>query len=226
MKKKGKVIAVVPAYNEEKRIAGVLRELRKYVDEIRVSDDGSTDRTAEIAKKAGARVISSPVNMGVGHATRLGCDYAVEKLGADVIVLIDADGQHSPSDIPRLLKKIGDGHGFVFTNRLSDFTDMPLVKIVGNHGLSFLTNLIAGTSVQDTQSGFKAFSADAYKRIGLTSDGYEVCSEFVIKVGRNGITHCQVPIGSEYDEWTRIKGAGFLTGITIFMRIIRIILTK
>jgi glycosyltransferase involved in cell wall biosynthesis len=219
-----KVVAVLPAYNEEKRIGEVIGKLKSYVDEIVVSDDGSRDRSVEVARRAGAKVVSAPINKGAGHATRIGCEYAIEKVGADVVVLIDADGQHPPEKIPELLKEIEKGYEFVFTNRLADSRGMPFVKKIGNLWLSFVTNLLAGTSISDTQSGFRAFTASAYKKMGMKTDGYEICSEFVLKVGRRKIRYCQIPISSEYDEWTKRKGTSIKTGVVVFFRLIRIAL--
>ena len=220
-KRKSVIVAVLPAYNEQMRIGLVLKTLRDYVDEIVVSDDGSTDETIKVAKECGAHVVSSSVNMGAGHATRLGCRHAIDKLGSDVIVLFDADGQHPPEQIPNLIKRIDEGCEFVFTDRFADAKEMPFVKRAGNMWLSFVTSLIAGIRVRDTQSGFKAFKANVYDRLGMISDGYEICSEFVIRVGRNRIKYCQVPISSRYDEWTRAKGTGVKTGVLIFLRLFR-----
>lgn len=215
-----KVVAVVPAYNEEKCLGGVLVKVRKYVDEVLVSDDGSADRTATIAKKNGAHVISSPVNMGVGHATRLGCEYAIEKMKADVVVLIDADGQHPPEQIPKLLERMKGGCEFVFTSRFGDSKQMPLVKKVGNASLTFFTNLLAGVNITDSQSGFRAFTSNAYKKLDMRTDGYELCSEFAIEVGRNHIKYCEVPIESIYDDWTKVKGVSIFTGVRILANIL------
>ncbi len=226
MKNGVKVVAVIPAYNEEKRVGPVIADLRDYVDEVLVSDDGSSDGTARIAKGLGAKVISSERNRGVGHATRTGCEHAVEKLGARVIVLLDADGQHPPSKIPELLSALGDGCDFVFANRFAEPEKMPFLKRVGNRGLSFATNLVAGTNVHDSQCGFKAFKADAYQKLRLVSDGYEICSEFVLEVGRKRIRNCEVPISAEYDDWTSVKGTGVRTGIKIFARLVRLALSK
>ena len=215
-----KVVAVVPAYNEEKRIGPVLAELKRYVGEVLVSDDGSTDGTAGIARKAGAAVLSSPVNMGVGHATRLGCEYAVGRMKADVLVLIDADGQHSPKEIPKLLEKLQGGCEFVFTSRFNEKKEMPLVKTFGNVFLTFSTNILAGISITDSQSGFRAMTREAFQKLGLKADGYEICSEFAIEVGRNRIKYCEVPIESIYDDWTRVKGTDVTAGLRIFTRML------
>ncbi|MFH0817230.1 MAG: glycosyltransferase family 2 protein [Candidatus Micrarchaeota archaeon] len=213
-----KTVAVIPAYNEEKRLGEVLKELKQYVDEIVVSDDGSSDRTAEIARKAGAKVISSPVNMGVGHATRLGCDYAITKRMAEVIVLIDADGQHAPSDIPKLLEKIDGSCEFVFTSRFKEKKEMPVIKTLGNSFLTFSTNLLSGISITDSQSGFRAMTKEAYEKLDLRTDGYEICSEFAIEVGRKRIKYREVQIRAVYDDWTKIKGTDVTTGMKIFAR--------
>ncbi len=221
MKPGKKVVAVIPAFNEEKRIGSVLKELGRYVDEVLVSDDGSVDGTAEIARKAGAKVLSSPVNMGVGHATRLGCEYAIEKMGADSIVLIDADGQHPPEEIPKLLAKLEEGYEFVFTNRFGDSRQMPWIKQVGNSVLTHAANFLSGVNITDSQSGFRAFESKAYGKLDMRSDGYDVCSEFVLEVGRKHIKYCEVKIKAVYDEWTEVKGTDITSGIRISMAMLK-----
>ncbi|MFH1448166.1 MAG: glycosyltransferase [Candidatus Micrarchaeota archaeon] len=218
--KQNKVIAVIPAYNEEKRIGNVLRQVRNYVDEIVVSDDGSSDHTRRIAEEEGANVVSSPVNMGTGHATRLGCEYAIERMGANTIVVLDADGQHPPKEIPRLLKRIDQGYGFVFTSRLGEPGEMPVIKRIGNSILTFFTDIIAGVKISDSQSGFKAFTSDAYEKLDLKMDGYEICSEFALEVGGKFIRYCEIPIKATYDDWTKVKGTDFFTGVKIFFRLV------
>jgi len=124
-----KIFAVMPAWNEEQTIEEVLKKTKKHVNEIIVVNDGSTDNTAKIAKKY-ATVINNPVNLGAGMSTLRGIFKALED-NADVIILIDSDGQHPPEAIPKFVEKIKEGYEFVFAFRESR-KQMPFVKKFGN----------------------------------------------------------------------------------------------
>ena len=126
---KKKIFAIIPAYNEEKRISKVNKETKKYVDNVVVVDDGSKDRTKEAAKKAKAIVLRHLVNLGKGAALKTGCDYAV-KNKADIMIVIDADAQHDPNEIPKFLKNI-KRYDIVLTYRKLN-ENMPFVLKFGN----------------------------------------------------------------------------------------------
>lgn len=219
-KKRLKTVAVIPAFNEAKRVGSVVRETKKYVDEVLVVDDGSRDKTQDVAERAGAKVLKLPANMGVGFATRVGADYALTRLGAGVIVFIDADGQHPPERIPLLLKKLDDGFGAAFASRSEQIRSMPLIKRFGNGVLTFATNLFSGGTFMDTQTGFRAFTSSAWDNLKLGSDRYEICSEIAWEAAKKGIKYCEVPIPANYDEWTTVKGTDVVTGFKIFVKLL------
>ena len=152
---------VIAAFNEEKHLGNVLKETKKCAKNVVVVDDGSHDKTSTIAKDAGVDVITLKQNQGKGFALRTGCDFAVKK-GADVIVSLDADGQHPPSYIPELLKTL-KGLDIVFTWRARD-TAMPLTRAIGNWGLNFLMRVLFGPKQQDMLCGFMAYTASTYKK--------------------------------------------------------------
>lgn len=212
-------VIVIPAHMEEDKIAEVVKESLEY-GYVVVVDDGSGDATAEKARSAGAKVLKQPVNMGVGFATRTGVEYAIRRLKPDFIVTIDGDGQHDPSHIPQLLGGLRDGADLVFTNRLSEIHKMPLSKRLGNMLLSFTTNTLAGSSVTDTQSGFRAFKAGVYPLIKWMSDDYSFCSEIVYNAGKNNVEYSQVDIPAVYHDERGYKGTTIQTGIVIFLKTI------
>ena len=186
-----KVIAVLPAYNEEKRIKDTILKTKKYVDRIIVVDDGSEDKTAEVSKKSGAEVIRYEKNQGVGYATRTGLKRAIS-LKSDVIIFLDADGQHDPKYIPQFIKAIEDGADYVCGWR--DLSNYPLDRKIGNWGLKFLTNLLCPTGIKDTECGYRAVTLDAAKKIKLKGKRYEKDSEFAYEVWRNKLKVSQVKI--------------------------------
>jgi glycosyltransferase involved in cell wall biosynthesis len=215
-KKIGKVVAVIPAYNEESTIGKIIKETKKYVDDIIVVDDGSRDKTRDIALKEGVKVVSHTHNMGLGAALRHGFRVAI-KMDADVIITLDADGQHVPSDIPKLLKKIEEGYDFVLGER--DLKKYPLVKKIGNFILNFLTNLISGTTLHDTESGFRAIRKEALKKMYpyLKGRGYEIACEMIFAVGYYNLKYTNVRIKSP----VYVKGVTIRDGIRNFMYMIR-----
>lgn len=164
-----KAIAVIPAFNEEKRIGSVIRETKRHVDKVIVIDDGSTDKTAEVSRRFGAQVIRYEKNRGVGFVTKIGLEKAIS-LKPKVIVFLDADGQHDPRYIPYFLNAIKNGADYVCGKR--DLSKYPFNRKIGNWGLKVLTNLLCPTGIMDTECGFRALSLDAAKKIDLKAKNY------------------------------------------------------
>jgi len=164
-----KVIAVIPAYNEEKRIIGIILKTEKYVDRVIVVDDGSMDKTAAVAKKAGAEVIRYERNQGVGYATKVGLKRAIS-LKPDIIVLLDADGQHNPKYIPYFIEAIENGADHVSGKRI--LSNYPFNRKIGNFGLKVITNLLCPTGIMDTECGYRALSIEAAKKLDLRDSKY------------------------------------------------------
>ena len=208
------IIAVMPAYNEEKTITDTIERSLKHVDKIIVVNDASIDNTASLAKKAGALVLTHEKNQGLGASLRTGFSKAIS-LKPDIILTIDADGQHDPEEIPKFLEMIDKGYGFVLGKR--NLTEYPLVKKVGNMFLNFATNFISGTKLKDTESGFRAFTIDALKKMYLISERYEIAVEIVFEVGRNNIKTANVNVSSP----TYVKGVGVLDGVKNFLFLMR-----
>jgi len=213
-KMKHNIGIVIPAFNESRVIRDVVAACVQYGIVI-VIDDGSTDNTFEMAKIPGAIVLKHPINMGVGFATVTGTIYAIESLNCDIIINIDADGQHPPEIIPQFIQKIEEGYDFVFGSRMQNNEDMPLIKKIGNSVITYFNNLIFRTKLSDTQTGFRAFTQSAFRQMQMKSDGYSICSEFACEVGRLKLKYCEIPIKAIYDDWTKIKGTNLFHGIRI-----------
>ena len=209
-----KVIAVIPAYNEGKTIAEVVKKTRKFVDKVVVVDDGSNDNTGELARKEGAKVLVNKQNKGVGYSKRKGIKRAIF-LGADIIVTLDADLQHSPEDIPRFVKKVEEGYDFVLGSR--NLEKYPWIKKFGNFCLNNLTNFICRTKLKDTESGYKAFSTEAAKKMNLKAKGYHIESEIVYEVGRNKLRYTTIDIESPVYR----KGVTIFGGIKNFIYLLK-----
>ncbi len=207
------IAIVIPAYNEEKSVAPVVREAKKY-GKVIVVDDASTDSTAAAARKAGAIVVRHKLNKGLGSALRSGFARALQ-MGADIIVTIDADGQHNPKEIKKFVALIENGYDFVLGTR--DLSSYPLVKRLGNFFLNWITNFVSGTSLKDTESGFRAFRASALRKLHLRAMRYEIAVEIVFEVGHKKLRATSIPTTSPH----YVKGVGVWDGVKNFLYLLR-----
>jgi glycosyltransferase involved in cell wall biosynthesis len=195
------VTVILPAYNEEVSIGSVVLLTRFYADNVIVIDDGSSDRTAEIARKAGAEVIQHEKNKGKGVALKTGFT-AADDLGADIIVTMDSDGQHNAADIPRLVEPIIKGeadivNGSRYLNGLDKNT--PSYRRVGQSILDKATNLNSGLHITDSQSGFRAFATSTKDVFRFNAQGMAIESEMLADAGSAGLHIAEVEIGVRYD---------------------------
>lgn len=211
-----KITAVIPAYNEENHIGRIVENVIKFVDEVIVVNDGSNDNTSNNAKNKGANVIDLNYNTGVGNATRIGCDYAI-KNGADIILTIDADGQHNPEDISKLLDPLLNNEAdIIFGVRLRN-KKMPLCKRIGNFLIYLLAKLLFKSDIYDILTGFHAFKSECYNRLRWESTDYGVVSEFVYKTIKEKLRYKQVLVETIYNN-NKKNGMKINDGIkSIFM---------
>ena len=209
------VWAVIPAYNEEKNIVDIIKKTKRYVNEVIVVDDGSRDKTKEIAEKSGAIVLKHIVNLGKGAALKTGCDSAFKK-GAKFIIALDADAQHNPDDIPRFIEKLKK-YEIVFSYRRTS-GKMPMVLRFGNWFISNIVRTLYNVSLNDTQCGFRAFSKEAYKKIRWSASDYSMESEMISKAGKQKLKYVQIPIQTIYSD--KYKGTTIIDGIKIVLNML------
>jgi glycosyltransferase involved in cell wall biosynthesis len=195
------VIVAIPAYNEEVAIGSMVLQCRKYAEDVLVLDDGSTDRTADIARAAGARVVSHLRNEGKGAGIRTAFLLA-KNLGADVLVLIDGDGQHNPDDIPALVVPVLEGRADVVNG--SRFlgqgeSDVPAYRRVGQEILTLATNVGTKGKITDTQSGFRAFAKKSFECFSFRQNGMAIESEMLMDAADASLNILEVPINVRYD---------------------------
>jgi glycosyltransferase involved in cell wall biosynthesis len=192
---------VICALNEANTIGEVVSKVRAHTRLVVVVDDGSTDATANLARQAGATVISHSKNKGKGAAIKTGLTFAITQ-GAKVVVLLDGDLQHDPSDIPKLVLPILEGRvDAVIGVRRGLFTSMPMYRRLGSILLDYGTALAGGGKllVTDSQSGYRALSERAISKLTISCNGIGVESEMVIELSRNNIAIEEVPIEMRYD---------------------------
>lgn len=205
---------IIPARNEEQHIAAVVEQASKHGVVI-VVDDGSQDHTAQRAEEAGAIVLRHAVNLGKGAALKTGCDYALMK-GAEAFVVLDADGQHEPNEIPTFVEALKTCDVAFGSRKVPEV--MPLVLKFGNSFLSTSLRVLYGIKVKDTQCGYRAFTAAAYKSLRWDAADYFVESEMVIKAGKSKLKYGEIPIQTIYSD--RYKGTTVLDGVLIVSKMI------
>lgn len=196
-----KIIAVVPCLNEEKFIGDVVARALKHVDKVIVVDDGSTDATAAIAKKAGAAVISHHSRRGAGAATRSGFEAAIQR-GADIVVTLDGDGQHNPAEIPLLLRPVlHDEADLVIGSRLVErATNIPVYRRFGIDIITWMYNVGSKVKVTDAQSGFRVHSRKLLESIAITRDDFSFSIEVLVQAREKGFHIEEVPISCLYHD--------------------------
>ena len=194
-----RIIAAMPAFNEESYIGTMVLNTRKYVDEVIIVDDGSTDKTSEIAKLAGAIVIRHDINKGYGAAIQSILAEA-KKRAPDVLVLLDADTQHNPSEIPDLIKPILDGFDLVIGSRELKKNNIPFYRRIGQKVLTYSTRILSGKRLSDTESGFRVFSKKAINSLKLRENGMAASAETIAEAAKRKLKVTEVPISVTYTK--------------------------
>ena len=206
---------VIPAYNEAKRLASVLKKVKKYSKHIVVVDDGSQDKTSAIAKKEKVEVLTHIVNLGKGAALKTGCKYAIAH-GADAIITMDSDGQHDPAEIPNFLNAL-ESCEIVYGYRKLSKT-MPSLLKFGNWFISKGTKFLYGIELRDTQSGYRAFNTRIYPKIKWRAIDYSIESEMIANAARNKLPYKEIPIATIYTN--KYKGTTVLDGMRIVWKML------
>ena len=203
------IVAGMPMYNEEETIGTVVTKALRHVDAVICIDDGSSDSSARIAEKCGAIVVRHRINRGYGGALK-SLFIKARELNADALVVLDSDGQHETSDIPKLLQPILSGEAdFTIGSRFINGgggTDMPAYRRLGIKVITAASNLSSDLGIKDTQSGFRAFSRSAIERLRFDSEGMELSLEMLEDAHDKDLTIKEVPTIIRYDV---PKGSNF-----------------
>lgn len=215
-------IAAMPAYNEAHAIAEVIKGCKKYVDKVVVVDDGSTDSTVDIAESLGAYVIRHETNKGYGAALK-NCFETARQLGADVMVIIDSDGQHDPSEIPELLEPLKDGFDLVIGSRFvnGNGKNVPIYRKFGMKVLDIATYIAGGFNVTDSQSGYRAYGRRAIENINLNGTDMSAGSEILIQAKDHKLKYTEVEIHCRYDIENCSSEHPFIHGPKVLFRILK-----
>lgn len=206
----------LPAFNEAKVLKKVLSDLTNHgYNKVIVVDDGSSDKTYEIAKKCGAIVLRHIQNRGAGAASQTAVDFAREN-GVEFLMLMDADGQHHTKDIENLYAEILKGHhDIIIGNRFdTGMNRIPRIRIIFNRMANMLTNVFCEKNYSDSQSGFRILNRQAIDGLNLKVDGYGFCSEMIIVGENEGLRIGEIPIKVSYTEYSMSKGQSFVKGLS------------
>ena len=202
------VVVGIPAYNEEHTIGRVVLQARKFSGLVVVCDDGSSDMTAEISEGLGAIVVRHERNLGYGAAIQSLFRQA-RKLNADVLVTLDGDGQHDPSEVSEITRPLADGSADVVIGSrfkgVEGGQDMPFYRRAGVKLITKLVNGSAKKSVSDAQSGFRAYSRKALDALNVGEDGMGVSVEILLDASKHGLRILEVSSSCKYDNGGSVK---------------------
>lgn len=222
------IVAGIPAFNEEKTIGKVVLLTQKYVDKVIVCDDGSTDFTADIAEKLGALVIRHQKNLGYGAAIQSLFQEA-EKLNADVLLTLDGDGQHSPEQIPRMLKPLQSGEadiviGSRFLN--AEKNEIPTYRRFGVKLITKMSNGNNNNKISDAQSGLRAYTRNAIQRLELLENGMGISAEILRKAHDKNLKIVEVPATIRYNGLDTSTHSPWRHGLNVITTILKLVVEE
>ncbi|MGB9694059.1 MAG: glycosyltransferase family 2 protein [Fervidobacterium sp.] len=225
MQKRPLISVIIPVYNEELTVGNVIERVKMAVEmihvpyEILVIDDCSADNSPVVSKNRKVEVYQLKRHMGKGYALRLG----FRKAKGEIIVTLDSDGSHNPEELPKLLDPILNGEadlviGSRFLHEKNVFHNE--LNKIGVHLFNFFVRMLTGKATTDSQSGYRVVRSTILKKLNLMSNGYEIESEMLIKVLKNGHRVKEVPIRFEQRTYGKSKLAPFKDGVKIFKSIL------
>ncbi|MEI6438179.1 MAG: glycosyltransferase family 2 protein [Candidatus Omnitrophota bacterium] len=215
-----KICLLIPAFNEAQALGPLVKDVRGRGFDALVVDDGSSDNSAEIARAAGATVISNIKNHGKGYSLQRGFDYILSR-DYDALITVDGDGQHAPEDLGQFVTLYAEQRpDIICGNRMRNPKGMPGVRFVTNKIMSGLISLVCRQKIYDTQCGYRLISTKVLRNIQLSSTAFEIESEVLIKASKKGYRIVSVPIKTIYSN-ERSKINPFFDTIRFFIYIVR-----
>jgi glycosyltransferase involved in cell wall biosynthesis len=215
--KAAKILVCIPTYNEANTISEIVMKSKKYANEVIVYDDGSTDKTSELAEAAGAIVIKNLENKGYGVAIR-SLFQAAKEQEADIMVTLDSDGQHDPDQIAKVIEPLKEGFDIVIGSRFlksGGKQKVPRYRSFGIKTITKLTQAASYNSITDSQSGFRAYNKNALSKINLFEDGMAVSTEILLRGSEKKLLMTEVPITVRYDMKDRSTHNPITHGISV-----------
>ena len=218
MTSRDRVFVVIAAYNEAPVIASVVAGVRRTSYQVVLVDDGSIDETGEIAARAGAFVVTHPVNLGQGAALQTGIDFALAQ-GADAIVTFDADGQHRAADIPKLIEALwATKADYALGSRfLGGAVNLPRKRRLMLAAATCFTKLTTGLALTDTHNGLRAMTRRGASHIKIKQNRMAHASEILHQIAQSGLAYVEVPVTIEYTDYSLAKGQRLSETVTIMI---------
>jgi glycosyltransferase involved in cell wall biosynthesis len=213
---------VIPVYNEEEVIGDVVAGVRSAFAQVVCVDDGSTDRSGDVAAKAGARVVRHPVNLGQGAALQTGFEYALADPSMQFVVTFDADGQHQISDAVGMVERLRAGEAdVVFGSRFLDERSSPTFakKLVLRAAVGY-TNMTTRTRLTDAHNGLRAIRRPVVERLDITQNGMAHASELVAQIGALKVSYVEHPVHILYTDYSKAKGQSLWNSVNILADLI------
>ncbi|MFA6436044.1 MAG: glycosyltransferase family 2 protein [Candidatus Gracilibacteria bacterium] len=211
-----KTALILPIYNESKYIGNVIQEAKSYVDVVIAVDDGSQDASYEISKKAGALALHHTINLGKSAALKTGVTAAL-KLGIEIIIFMDSDGQHLPKDLPRFIEPIEkEGYDMIIGARKGG-QKMPFLRKWGNKMLEWAAFFLFKCAFNDIQSGYRAFRANVYPQLDWKAESYYADAEMTIRAVKYHLKCKQIFIDTIY--YDDFKGMTVVDGLNLLFQI-------
>lgn len=220
-----KLLIGIPAYNEEKMLGQVLKSLPEKIKgmgkiDILVVDDGSSDKTSDIAGKSGAVVARHMINRGLGGALKTIFAYS-RAMNYDILVTFDADGQHVGDDVRKIVHAYKNNNADVIIgSRWNNSNHRPIIRYLINQLANYLTYLLFRIWTSDSQSGFRLFSKKAIDSIDIQTDGMEVSSEIFKEIKKNNLIFMEVAIRAVYTDYSKFKGQPLSNAFNVFTQLL------
>jgi glycosyltransferase involved in cell wall biosynthesis len=228
LKNNVKVMVCIPTYNAESTIAEAVKQCKKFADLVLVINDGSSDNSATIAKEAGAEILTHKINLGYGGAIKSGLTEALKRK-AKVTITFDADLQHDPKDLSKLIEPIiSEKADIVIGSRfLEESDDVKSYRKFGIKLITSMVNLFSGNNIKDAESGLRSYSYDALTKIvsNLETEGMGMSAEILLKAGVNKLKIVEVPRKEMYPENVQTSSQNPLKhGLTVVSTIFKLII--
>jgi glycosyltransferase involved in cell wall biosynthesis len=208
---------IIPLYNEEQVITDVIAQVLTAFEQVVCIDDGSSDHSADLAAKAGARVVRHPMNLGQGAALQTGFDYALSDPAMAYVLTFDADGQHQIADVVGMVQRLRAGEAeVVFGSRFMDDRTKPnLAKKMVLRAAVGYTNLTTNTRLTDAHNGLRAISRRVVAKLDITQNRMAHASELVAQIGASRATYVEHPVHILYTDYSKAKGQSLWNSINI-----------
>lgn len=212
-----KVYILIPVFNEEKKIKGVVSDLSKYFVNIVAVNDGSTDSSRDILESLDVTLLNHSINLGQGAAISTGFKYIQNLMNAKAVVTFDADGQHSVEDAKAFAKEIlSCDEEVIFGSRfIKNKANIPFLKKIALSIVVLFTNRFSRTKLSDAHNGLKAIKKDSLKKIDITIDGFGFESQIIHQVSKKNMTYKELPTNTIYTSYSKNKGQKLINGLII-----------